>query len=91
MIGLMGRSRAGARKRGQAHGLVGDLLRLFVAAGLLAGVALVTVSGVNSAGSKVEQGRLNIVDVNPIADGREAQLIGSAHDLTRPNSAASHE
>jgi len=59
MIGLMGRSPTGARKRAQSNGLVGDLLRLLVGAGLLTAVALVTVSGVNSAGSKVEQGRLN--------------------------------
>jgi signal transduction histidine kinase len=50
---------ATARKRRQSHGLGGDLLRLLAGAGLLAAVVLITVNGVNSAGSEVEQGRLN--------------------------------
>ena len=60
-----------ARKQGRANGLVGDLLRLVVGAGLLGAVAFVTVNGVNAAGPKVEEQRFS-------------DRVGLADALARP-------
>ena len=59
MIGLMGRSPTGARKRGQSSDLVSDLLKLVVGAALLGAVVFVTVAGLNSARSAADRGRLS--------------------------------